>query len=193
MTGQDVEVMTAGDETRLLLNAETSEMTVHRDVITEMTVHHDVISEMTVHHGVISEMMGLVDKAVMIAGQEMRGLHQVVGTDTGRTETGEVIVEVVMMEEAAGDAVVVVLMRVIGGLEVQTQDVMEDELAEEMTSVDVVEIEMISADETIEEMIETLVIEDVMIEASEAAVMAEGTFRKNKIQFSCSKVNMTSL
>ena len=40
---------------------------------------------------------------------------------------------------------------------------------------------------------DTLVIEDVMIEASEAAVMAEGTFRKNKIQFSCSKVNMTSL
>ena len=163
MTGQDVEVMTAGDETRLLLNAETSEMTVHRDVI----------SEMTVHHGVISEMMGLVDKAVMIAGQEMRGLHQVAGTDTGRTETGEVTAEFVMMQEAAGDAVVV-LMRVIAGLEVQTQDVMEDELAEEMTSVDVVEIEMISADETIEEMIEILVIEDVMIEASEAAEMIEG-------------------
>ena len=78
-----------------------------------------------------------------------------------------------MMEEGAGDAVVV-LMRVIAGREVQTQDVMEDELAEEMTSVDVVEIEMISADETIEEMIETLVIEDVMIEASEAAGMIEG-------------------
>ena len=138
-----------------------------------MTVHRDVFSVMTFHHGVISEMMGLVDKAVMIAGQEMRGLHQVAGTDTGRTETGEVTVEVVMME-AAGDAVVVVLMRVIGGQEVQTQDVMEDELAEETTSVDVVEIEMISADETIEEMIETLVIEDVMIEALEAVEMIEG-------------------
>ena len=93
MMGPGVEVMIAGDETRLPLNAETSEMTVHHDVI--------------------SEMMGLVDKVGMIAGREMRGLHKVAGTDTGRTEIGEIIVEVVMMEEAAGDAVM--LMRVIAG------------------------------------------------------------------------------
>ena len=71
----------------------------------------------------------------------------VAGMDTWRTETGEVTVQVVMTKEAAGDTVVV-LMRVIGGQEVQTQDVMEAGLAEETTSVVVVEIEMISADET---------------------------------------------
>ena len=39
----------------------------------------------------------------------MKGLLRVAGMDTGRTETGEVTVEVVMTEEAAGNAVVVLM------------------------------------------------------------------------------------
>ena len=79
----------------------------------------------------------------------------VAGTDTWRTETGEVTVEVVMTKEATGNAVVV-LVREKGGQEVQTQDVMEVGLAEETTLVVVVEIEIISADETTEEMTEEM-------------------------------------
>ena len=99
----------------------------------------------------------------MIAGLEMKGLLRVAGMDTGRTETGEVTLEVVMTKEAAGNTVVV-LVREKGGQEVQTQDVMEVGLADDTTSAVVVEIEMISADETTEEMTEemkkTLVTED---------------------------------
>ena len=91
----------------------------------------------------------------MIAGLEMKGLLRVAGMDTGRTETGEVTLEVVMTKEAAGNAVVV-LMREKGGQEVQTQDVMEVGLADDTTSAVVVEIEMISADETTEEMTEEM-------------------------------------
>ena len=92
----------------------------------------------------------------MIAGLEMKGLLRVAGMDTGRTETGEVTVEIVMTKEAAGNAVEVVLMREKGGQEVQTQDVMEVGLADDTTSAVVVEIEMISADETTEEMTEEM-------------------------------------
>ena len=77
--------------------------------------------------GATSEMAGQ-GVEVMIAGLEMKGLLWVAGMDTGRTETGEVTLEVVMTKEAAGNAVVV-LMREKGGQEVQTQDVMEVGLA----------------------------------------------------------------
>ena len=103
-------------------------------------------------------MMGLVERVVT-------GDNRWLGGRDGYLEDRdrEVTVEVVMTKEAAGDTVVV-LMRVIGGQEVQTQDVMEAGLAEETTSVVVVEIQMISADEMTEEMTEemtkTLVTED---------------------------------
>ena len=77
--------------------------------------------------GATSEMAGQ-GVEVMIAGLEMKGLLRVAGMDTGRTETGEVTLEVVMTKEAAMNAVVV-LMREKGGQEVQTQDVMEVGLA----------------------------------------------------------------
>ena len=100
---------------------------------------------MTVQYDV---MMGLVDRVVT-------GDDRWLGGRDGYMEDRdrEVTVEVVMTKEAAGDTVVV-LMRVIGGQEVQTQDVMEAGLAEETTSVVVVEIQMISADEMTEEMTE---------------------------------------
>ena len=64
-------------------------------------------------------MMGLVDRVVT-------GDNRWLGGRDGYMEDRdrEVTVEVVMTKEAAGDTVVV-LMRVIGGQEVQTQDVME--------------------------------------------------------------------
>ena len=139
MAGQGVEVMIAGDETRRPLNAETLGMTVHHDV-----------------------MMGLVDRVVTgddrWSGDERppqggrdgyredrdRGSYR-----GGRDDGGS------HWERGGGTD---------EGEEVQTQDVMEVGLAEETTSVVVVEIEMISADETTEEMTEevtkSLVTED---------------------------------
>ena len=112
MAGQGVEVMIAGDKTRLLLNAETSGMTVHHDV-----------------------MMGLVDRVVTGDDRWSRDERPPQGGRDGYREDRdrEITVKVVMTKEAAGNAVVV-MMREEGGQEVQTQDVMEVGLAEETTS-----------------------------------------------------------